>query len=154
MTDLISRQAALNIRFNDAINEDGVLYVPLRDFTNGLKALPSAQPEYYDYSDIDDVWEFYAEEQDINFTDNAKQLKDAMWVGYQKGKQDAQPKETARSEEGHAFKEKEDVLNFIEEILNSPWCGGGNHLSDWEIGYKAGLMDIKERLEKENFSVG
>ena len=91
MDDLISRQEALNIRFSDAINEDGVLYVPLRDFTNGLKALPSAQPEYYDYSDINDVWEFYAEEQNINLTDGAKQLKDAMWVGYRKGKQDAQP---------------------------------------------------------------
>lgn len=43
--DYISRQAALNIRFNDAINEDGVIYVPLRDFTNGLKVLPSAQTE-------------------------------------------------------------------------------------------------------------
>ena len=42
--DLIERQAALNIRFSDAINEDGVLYVPLRDFTDGLKALPSAEP--------------------------------------------------------------------------------------------------------------
>ena len=68
------------------------------------------------------------------------QEKDCMW--YAKCK----PKETARSEEGHAFKEKEDVLNFIEEILNSSWYGGGNHLSDWEIGYKAGLMDIKEKL--------
>ena len=45
MDDLISRRAALNIRFSDAINEDGVLYVPFRDFSKGLKALPSAQPE-------------------------------------------------------------------------------------------------------------
>lgn len=51
----------------------------------------SAQPEYYDYSDIDDVWEYYAKELDINLTDGAKQIKDAMWVGYRKGKQDAQP---------------------------------------------------------------
>jgi hypothetical protein len=43
--DSISRQEALNIRFSDAINEDGVLYVPLRDFTDGLKALPSARHE-------------------------------------------------------------------------------------------------------------
>lgn len=42
MSDYISRQAALNIRFNDAINEAGVLYVPLRDFTSGLKTLPTA----------------------------------------------------------------------------------------------------------------
>lgn len=55
-----------------------------------LQSLPSAQPEYYDYSDIDDVWEYYAEEQDICLTDGAKQLKDAMWVGYRKGKQDTQ----------------------------------------------------------------
>lgn len=45
MDDLIRRQTALNIRFSDAINEDGVLYVPFRDFSKGLKALPSAQPE-------------------------------------------------------------------------------------------------------------
>ncbi len=45
MDDVISRQAALNIRFSDAINEDGVLYVPLRDFTDGLKALSPARPD-------------------------------------------------------------------------------------------------------------
>ena len=60
-------------------------------YKDQIDDIPTAQPEYYDYSDIDDVWEFYAEEQDINLTDGAKQLKDAMWVGYQKGKQDAQP---------------------------------------------------------------
>lgn len=64
-----------------------------------LGKMPSAQPEYYDYSDIDDVWEFYAEEQDIDLTDGAKQLKDAMWVGYRKGKQDAQPERLELSEE-------------------------------------------------------
>ena len=57
-----------------------------------LMAWPSAQPEYYDYSDIDDVWEFYAEEQDIKLTDGAKQLKDAMWVGYRKGKRGGRAK--------------------------------------------------------------
>lgn len=95
--DFISRRAAI-----DALNvlvKDGHAYVNgaffetiLRDEAKRvLEELPSAQPEYYDYSDIDDVWEFYAEEQDINLTDGAKQLKDAMWVGYRKGKQDAQP---------------------------------------------------------------
>lgn len=44
-TDAISRQEALNIRFSDAIKEDGVLYVPLWDFIDGLKSLPSAQTE-------------------------------------------------------------------------------------------------------------
>ena len=56
-TDCISRQEALNIRFSDAINEDGVLYVPLRDFTDGLKALPSAQPETCEGCKHLDKWE-------------------------------------------------------------------------------------------------
>ena len=60
------------------------------EYQNINIALPSPQPEYYDYSDIDDIWEYYADEQDINLTDGAKQLKDAMWVGYRKGKQDTQ----------------------------------------------------------------
>ena len=47
-TDCISRQDALNIRFSDTIKEDGVLYVPLWDFIDGLKSLPSAQPEVPD----------------------------------------------------------------------------------------------------------
>ena len=56
-----------------------------------LMDLPSAQPEYYDYSDIEPLWKSFAEENDINLTSTAKQLKDAMWVGYRKGKQAAQP---------------------------------------------------------------
>lgn len=57
---------------------------------NAFDELPSAQPEYYDYSDIEPLWKSFAEENDINLTDTAKQLKDAMWCGYRKGKADAQ----------------------------------------------------------------
>lgn len=73
-------------------SEDGAeIFYEYNHAIKALKNLPSAEPEYYDYSDIDLVWKYYAEEQDIKLTDGAKQLKDAMWVGYRKGKQDAQP---------------------------------------------------------------
>lgn len=45
MTDYISRQAAIAIKFTEAINEDGVIYVSLREYLSGIKSLPSAQPE-------------------------------------------------------------------------------------------------------------
>lgn len=86
--DCISRQAAIDVA--DAVwsvtGDKNVAKV-----WDQIKDLPSVQPEYYDYSDIDYVWKYYAEEQDINLTDGAKQLKDAMWVGYRKGKQAIQP---------------------------------------------------------------
>lgn len=87
MSDLISRTAAI-----DAFSKRGDEKIILRSTVyEVLKKLPSAQPEYYDYSDIDLVWKYYAEEHDVNLTDGAKQLKDAMWVGYRKGKQNTQP---------------------------------------------------------------
>lgn len=94
--DTIYRQDAIDAFCKECYDTDGEICN--RDDVCGnvmiLKALPSAQPEYYDYSDIDDIWKYYADEQDINLTDGAKQLKDAMWVGYRKGKQDAQPERT------------------------------------------------------------
>lgn len=86
---------------NDSINRKGainavctVLYPDadkMNDAKKVLKEMPSAQPEYYDYSDIEPLWKSFAEENDINLTETAKQLKDAMWCGYRKGKADAQP---------------------------------------------------------------
>ena len=43
--DTISRQAALNMKFSEGYNNDGVVFVPLRDVTEWIKNLPSAQPE-------------------------------------------------------------------------------------------------------------
>ena len=43
--DLISRQAAIDIKVSNGINEDGVLYVPYGEVKMFLKSLPSAQPE-------------------------------------------------------------------------------------------------------------
>ena len=107
MRDLISRHAAIDVLslgkeiLSRVLDDIDVIGIDREKYSWGLKLiesniedikeLPSAQPEYYDYSDIDVVWKYYAEEQDINLTDGAKQLKDAMWVGYRKGKQDAQP---------------------------------------------------------------
>lgn len=45
MSDLIERQAALDMEFSNGITEDGVLYVPWREVKMNLEELPSAQPE-------------------------------------------------------------------------------------------------------------
>ena len=46
MDDLISRKRALEeMTFSCGIEQDCVLYVPLRDVNNHLKSLPSVQPE-------------------------------------------------------------------------------------------------------------
>lgn len=96
--ELISRKAAIK-----AIDDLPSCYNGYSDtydkayIIGVLEELPSAQPEYYDYSDIDSVWNYYAEENDINLTDGAKQLKDAMWVGYRKGKESAQPETAERT---------------------------------------------------------
>ena len=101
MNDLISRQAAIDaieeyadrLQMVDWKENPGVPYkaYALNWCINTIRDLPSAQPEYYDYSDIEPLWKSFAEENDINLTSTAKQLKDAMWVGYRKGKQAAQP---------------------------------------------------------------
>lgn len=45
MEDTIYRQQALALRFTKAINEDGVIYVPLGEYLSGIESLPPAQPE-------------------------------------------------------------------------------------------------------------
>lgn len=46
MDDLISRKRALEeMTFSSGIEQDCILYVPLRDVNNHLKSLPSVQPE-------------------------------------------------------------------------------------------------------------
>ncbi len=85
-----------NIERNDYMDmrDDAAEYRQLSIWLNELKWLRErfqSQPEYYDYSDIDPLWKSFAEENDINLTETAKQLKDAMWCGYRKGKADAQP---------------------------------------------------------------
>lgn len=42
MAEFIERGKALSMRFTDGIREDGLIYVPLRDVTQHLKTLPSA----------------------------------------------------------------------------------------------------------------
>ena len=87
--DTINRKGAINavctVLYPDADK--------MNDAKKVLKEMPPAQPEYYDYSDIEPLWKYFAEENDINLTDTAKQLKDAMWCGYRKGKADAQPEQ-------------------------------------------------------------
>ena len=44
-SDLISRQAALEIKFSNGIIRRGVAYVRVDELVNKLKALPTIQPE-------------------------------------------------------------------------------------------------------------
>ena len=89
MSDLISRQAAIDALHMHLMYRMGTDSNKKR-LDEWINNLPSAQPEYYDYSDIEPLWKSFAEENDINLTSTAKQLKDAMWVGYRKGEQAAQ----------------------------------------------------------------
>lgn len=43
--DLISRQAALEIKVSDGYNVDGILYVPFKDVYKHLKTISSVHPE-------------------------------------------------------------------------------------------------------------
>ena len=45
MDDLISRQAAIEIRFSHGIHENGLLYVPYWEVKERISNLPSVQPE-------------------------------------------------------------------------------------------------------------
>ena len=45
---------------------------------------------YFSDADIKDAWEYYAEESNGNLTENAQQIKEAMWVGYRVGRQGEQ----------------------------------------------------------------
>ena len=48
MSDLISRQAAIDMKFSHGITEDGLLYVPYREVKTNLEEQPSAQPDVPD----------------------------------------------------------------------------------------------------------
>ena len=45
MSNLIERQAAIDMKFSHGITEDGLLYVPYREVKTNLEELPSAQPD-------------------------------------------------------------------------------------------------------------
>ena len=104
MSDLISRQAAMD-KLSDAYHGVDALEEHFWARQSGIgeaykiiRELPSEEPEFYDYSDIELLWRSFAEENDIDLTPTAKQLKDALWCGYEKGKNDAkqQPSQVAR----------------------------------------------------------
>lgn len=60
LNDLISRSALLKdgIRAEHGLNEDGILYIPLRDVTRSIENAPAveAEPVVHAY------WEFYEDE--------------------------------------------------------------------------------------------
>jgi hypothetical protein len=41
---LIDREAALSMRFSEGYDKDGVMFVPLREVTDHIKAIPPAEP--------------------------------------------------------------------------------------------------------------
>lgn len=80
----------------------------------------SAQPDYYNISDIDEIWEYYAKEHDLNLTENAQQIKEALWLGYHKGKESAQPKTGYWIEDKKT--ERENQLMF-HKVWTCSQCG-------------------------------
>ena len=88
--DLVFRRDAIGAVLKLTYADGAYGYADAKDLVDSLENLPSAQPEYYDYSDIEPLWKSFAEENDSNLNLQAKQLKDAMWCGYEKGKRDAQ----------------------------------------------------------------
>lgn len=127
-----------NIERNDYMDmrDDAAEYRQLSIWLNELKWLRErfqSQPEYYDYSDIEPLWKSFAEENDINLTDTAKQLKDAMWCGYRKGKADAQ---------SEPYKEK---LNEIASALSEKFAYMNTCLNERDI--ILGYLGVKRSCE-------
>ena len=61
MSDLIDRQAAIDMKFSHGINENGLLYVSFGEMVNNLKQLPSAQPEIIRCKDCKYCEHWYAD---------------------------------------------------------------------------------------------
>ena len=47
--DCIDRHKAINIRFSEGFDHDGILYVPWKDVKAHLKELPSVKPEFQEW---------------------------------------------------------------------------------------------------------
>ena len=56
MSDLISRQDAISMKFSHGINEDGVLYVPYREVKTNLEELPSVKQDLITWL-LDEIWD-------------------------------------------------------------------------------------------------
>lgn len=133
MADLIDRQAAIDAAHKsyDRIldfHSDGETVA--QSFEDILTALPSAQPEYYDYSDIEHTWNYYAEENDINLTANAKQIKDAMWVGYRKGKESAQSEPSQVAKDIATILGNQQDMRVLLEQKTGRWVKTEKHHKD------------------------
>ena len=114
--DTISRQAAIDAVSEACFELRGIF----KECEERLLALPSAQPDYYNISDIDEIWEYYAKEHDLNLTENAQQIKEALWLGYHKGKESAQPKTGYWIEDKKT--ERENQLMF-HKVWTCSQCG-------------------------------
>lgn len=54
--DVISRQAAMKIRFSSGFDHDGILFIPYRDVEEHLKKLPSVQPRRGKWTGADGLY--------------------------------------------------------------------------------------------------
>ena len=50
--DCVDRHKAINIRFSEGFDHDGILYVPWKDVKAHLKELPSVKPEFQEWQKI------------------------------------------------------------------------------------------------------
>ncbi len=93
MSDLISRQAAIEAIVKEA-NQDGAYgYVDTKSAVKILMSIPSEREDMYVKfrewlsAEADDVWEYYAEADGGELTQRAKEdCKEMLLYGYTKGK--------------------------------------------------------------------
>lgn len=85
MSDLISRQQAMALRFTRAINEDGIIYVPLGEYLKGIKSLPST-PQWIPCSErlprTKDDYIITVKDKYGTWTDYVEWSADCHWWGH------------------------------------------------------------------------
>ena len=131
MDDLISRRDAIEAiegitsNMSVCVNQDechGMKRMQ-RQAVLEITNLPYEEPEFYDYSDIEPLWRSFAEENDINLTPTAKQLKDALWCGYEKGKNDAKQQLSQVARDIATILENEQDMRVILKNAEIIRCG-------------------------------
>ena len=86
--DMISRQAALNMKFSEGYNNDGVVFVPLREVTEWIKALPTVEAIPVEWIEAEIK---YLKAANFEFTARAANHIEAMlkkWRGEQEAEHD------------------------------------------------------------------
>ena len=86
----ISREEALNLIREYSSRamlkaDQGTVKILERLLHDMKKLHPTCINKYYDYTEIEPLWNCFREKLDGTLTYYAKQLKEAMWAGYEKG---------------------------------------------------------------------